>query len=86
MKIVITGATGNVGLSVIKSLNKITHNLNIVAGIRSLEEDKQKLSNYKLDFVKFDFMDFTTYESAISGSQILFLLRPPQISDTEKIF
>ena len=86
MKIVITGATGNVGLSVIQSLNKITHNLNIIAGIRSLEEDKKKLSNYKLDFVKFDFMDFTTYQSAISGCQILFLIRPPQISDTEKYF
>jgi nucleoside-diphosphate-sugar epimerase len=38
-KVVITGATGNVGLAIIESLNKINHNLDIYAGVRDLEED-----------------------------------------------
>lgn len=85
-KVLITGATGNVGLAVIKSLNKIQHNLQIVAGIRDFSTDKKKLADYKINFVKFDFMDFSTYRPALKDCQILFLLRPPQISDTEKYF
>ncbi|PZV18890.1 MAG: NmrA family transcriptional regulator [Pseudanabaena sp.] len=86
MKILIAGATGNVGMAVIKSLNKIPHSLHVIAGIRDFARDKQKLSDYKIDFVKFDFMDFATYSPALEGCQMLFLLRPPQISNTEKYF
>lgn len=86
MKILITGATGNVGMAVIKSLNKIPHTLQIIAGIRDFTTDKENLANYKVNFVKFDFMDFATYKPALVDCQILFLLRPPQISDTEKYF
>jgi uncharacterized protein YbjT (DUF2867 family) len=85
-KVLITGATGNVGMAVIKSLNKIPHALHIIAGIRDFSTDKEKLADYKMDFVKFDFMDFATYRPALEGCQILFLLRPPQISDTGKYF
>lgn len=85
-KVLVTGATGNVGLAVIKSLNKIPHTLQIVAGIRDSSTDNEKLADYKMDFVQFDFMDFTTYKPALEGCQILFLLRPPQISDTKKYF
>lgn len=80
------GATGNVGMVVIKSLNKIPHPFHIIAGIRDFSRDKEKLAYYKMDFVKFDFMDFATYRPALEGCQMLFLLRPPQISDTEKYF
>jgi uncharacterized protein YbjT (DUF2867 family) len=34
----------------------------------------------------FDFTDLTTYETALSGCQILFLLRPPQIAEVDKYF
>ena len=86
MKILITGATGNVGMAVINSFGKIQHTLQIVAGIKNLTSDKEKLAGYAVDFVLFDFMDFSTYKPALSGCQMLFLLRPPQISDTEKYF
>jgi uncharacterized protein YbjT (DUF2867 family) len=85
-KALITGATGNVGMAVIKSLSKMSHNLKIVAGIRDFSMDKAKLADYKIHFVGFDFMDATTYKSALEGCDMLFLLRPPQISDTEKYF
>lgn len=86
MKVLITGATGNVGMAVIKSLDKLPNNLQIIAGVRDLLTDKQKLSTYKIDFVKFDFMDDKTYKPALENCDIMFLLRPPQISDTKKYF
>jgi uncharacterized protein YbjT (DUF2867 family) len=86
MKVLITGATGNVGLAVIKWLDKLPNNLQINAGVRDVLTDKEKLSGYKIDFVKFDFMDAITYKPALENCDILFLLRPPQISDTKKYF
>ena len=86
MKILITGATGNVGMAVIKSLNKLTHNLEIIAGIKDFSKDKEKLIGYNIGFVKFDFMDAATYKPALENCDLLFLLRPPQISDTNKRF
>ncbi len=85
-RVLITGATGNVGMAVIKALFKMSHPLQIVAGVRDMSTDKAKLSAYEIGFVPFDFMDITTYKSALGGCDMLFLLRPPQISDTEKYF
>jgi uncharacterized protein YbjT (DUF2867 family) len=85
-KLFITGATGNVGMEVIKSLQKIEHGFDIFAGLRDLEKDREKLSEFYLIPEKFDFMDVSTFEPAFKNCQILFLLRPPQISDSEKYF
>lgn len=85
-KVLITGSTGNVGIEVIKSLQNIRHNLDLYAGVRDLNKDKIKLANYKIKFSQFDFMDFNSYKSSLSGCEILFLLRPPQISEVEKYF
>ncbi len=85
-KVLITGATGNVGTEVIKSLQNIDHQLDIYAGVRNSNEDRIKLSNYKVNFSLFDFTDAETYKTALDGCQILFLLRPPQISEVEKYF
>ncbi|WP_394992002.1 NmrA family NAD(P)-binding protein [Emticicia sp.] len=85
-KILITGATGNVGTEVIKSLQNIDHQLDIYAGVRNSNEDRIKLANFKVKFSLFDFTDFKTYNTALDGCDILFLLRPPQISEVEKYF
>jgi uncharacterized protein YbjT (DUF2867 family) len=85
-KIFITGATGNVGIEVIKALQKTQHQYDIFAGVRDVEKDAKKLSDYYLIPEKFDFMDVTTFEPALKNCQILFLLRPPQISDSQKYF
>jgi uncharacterized protein YbjT (DUF2867 family) len=85
-KVLITGATGNVGTEVIKSLQNIDHQLDIYAGVRNLTTDDNKLDNLKIKFAQFDFTDTTTYISALDGCSILFLLRPPQISEVEKYF
>ena len=91
-RVLITGATGNVGLAVIKSLQSVyaeSENvpaMSITAGVRDVALDKQKLGVFDVECIKFDFTDTTTYESALKNSHILFLLRPPQIADTEKYF
>lgn len=85
-KVLITGATGNVGLEVIKSLQKIDHLLDIYAGVRDINTDKIKLADYKVNFVPFDFIDAKTYNTALNDCDIIFLLRPPQISAVKKYF
>ncbi len=64
-KILITGATGNVGTEVIKSLQNIDHQLDIYAGVRNIYEDRLKLSNYKINFSLLDFTDVDTYKTAL---------------------
>ena len=83
--VLITGATGNVGLEVIKSLENISHELNIFAGVRNVAKETGFLAKYEGKPIHFDFTDFSTY-SSLAKCDILFLLRPPQISDTEKYF
>jgi uncharacterized protein YbjT (DUF2867 family) len=82
----ITGATGNIGTEVIKALQCCNHSLNIIAAVINVDEENKKLSEYKLSYAKFDFTDATTYAPALQNCDILFLLRPPQISDTNKYF
>jgi uncharacterized protein YbjT (DUF2867 family) len=84
--VLITGATGNIGTAVIKALQGINHSLNIIAGVRNIDEESKKLHEYKLSFAKFDFTDATTYLPSLQNCDLLFLLRPPQISDTNKYF
>jgi len=84
--ILITGAAGNVGMEVIKSLNKIDHTFEIYAGVFNVEKDRPKLRDYKLNVLHFDFTDVATYKPALDNCDILFLLRPPQLSEVKKYF
>lgn len=85
-KVLITGATGNVGLEVIKSLQKMDHHLELFAGVREVNADNTRLANYKINFTQFDFIDSGTYQKALNNCDVLFLLRPPQISEVGKYF
>ncbi len=85
-KILITGATGNVGIEVLSALNKLDHQLEIYAGVRDTEFGNEKLSNFKIQTIKFDFMNVETFLPALKDFDVLFLLRPPQISDVKKYF
>jgi uncharacterized protein YbjT (DUF2867 family) len=84
--ILITGATGNVGMALIKALVELNNAFEIYAGIRDLEKDKLALSGFQLKTTHFDFNDINTFKPALEHCDILFLLRPPQISEVTKIF
>lgn len=85
-KVLITGATGNVGIEVLGALKKLAHHLDVYASVRDKEIDIEKLSNFNIKTVKFDFMKIETFLPALKDIDLLFLLRPPQISDVQKYF
>lgn len=85
--ILITGATGNIGMEVIRFLYQNETSNQIIAGVRNIEKAKTIFGGYpKLDYVNFDFEDNNTFEKALTGIDTIFLLRPPHISDVEKYF
>jgi uncharacterized protein YbjT (DUF2867 family) len=85
-KVLITGATGNVGLAVLEALQKMPHTLEVNAGVRDMEKDKAGLSGYQVVVKDFDFEKVATYRTALNHCDILFLLRPPQLADVGKYF
>ncbi|MCU0498759.1 MAG: SDR family oxidoreductase [Anaerolineae bacterium] len=78
MTILITGATGNVGYEVAKGLP----GARIAA--RDPERARAQLGD-AYDYVPFDFMQPWTFTPALSGVERLFLIRPPQIVQTQAI-
>ena len=85
-KILITGATGNVGFETIQSLLKMDQDLDIVAGVRDLTKEKSRFNALAVNVVAFDFEKEEMFANALEGVSVLFLLRPPQIADAKKYF
>lgn len=86
-RILITGATGNIGLEVINYLVEFNTSCQIFAGVRNIEKAKQKIStNNQIELVLFDFENPETFNNALKNIDRVFLLRPPHISDIEKVF
>ncbi|WP_020570828.1 NmrA family NAD(P)-binding protein [Neolewinella persica] len=88
--VLITGATGTIGKSVIHHLlrrRQITA-VQIIAAVRSLSEGQQELQSASgdLEFRHFDFLDVSTYDGALANIHTMFLLRPPQITDISGVF
>lgn len=88
MNILITGATGNIGKELLEKLEKSTQgNFNIHAGVRNVEKAQNSLGHLKkTTFVVFDFEDPHTFPKAFEHIDVLFLLRPPHISNIKKYF
>jgi uncharacterized protein YbjT (DUF2867 family) len=86
-RILISGATGNIGFEVIHYLSESKSSLEVYAAVRNIETAKEVFKNYPdLLFRQFDFENNHTYSTAFDKVDILFLLRPPHISDVEKVF
>lgn len=86
-RIFITGATGNIGFEVIKSLNTLNSNNQIIAGVRNIDKAKVQFSQFKnVDFVQFDFENPDTFDLALNHVDRIFLLRPPHLADVKKYF
>lgn len=85
--ILITGATGNIGVELIRFLSDTNSSCRVVAGVRDIEKAKIKFKKFpSLDFVLFDFENTDTFDNALNGIDRVFLLRPPHISDVDKYF
>ncbi len=86
-KLLLTGATGNIGLEIIRGLNENNPQINIIAGSHSVEKSKKVLAEYTIsEFRKVDFADSSTFDVALKDVDIVFLLRPPQLADVPKYF
>jgi uncharacterized protein YbjT (DUF2867 family) len=87
MNILITGATGNVGREVINCLFNLNSPNQVFAGVRNVERAKNQFSDFSnLKYVEFDFENPETFESALNDMDLIFLLRPPHISDIQGVF
>lgn len=67
-RILITGATGNIGLSVVRYLSKQSGTNQIVIGVRSIGKAKAIFKDYKnLDYTYFDFENPESFDIALNG-------------------
>ncbi|MBW4507291.1 MAG: SDR family oxidoreductase [Scytonematopsis contorta HA4267-MV1] len=82
LKIMVTGATGNVGFEVIRLLQE--HNCHICAAVRNPNQAKQQILGNNIDFVQFDFTNSDTWTNAFEKVNKLFLVRPPNLANVRK--
>lgn len=75
MRVLVTGAGGNVGTEVVRALE--------ARGI-ALRRGERRPEPGDARAVRFDFRDRGTWANAVQGCDGLFLLRPPAIADTKK--
>lgn len=85
--ILILGATGNIGMEVIRFLFENKTENKIVAGVRNIEKARNALIQYpQLEYTEFDFKNASTFDKALENIDQIFLLRPPHISDIPTYF
>lgn len=85
-RVLITGATGTVGCEVIKSIKALDLPIQIMAGVREVTKSQSLYAGHDLQYVKFDFTNFSTFTPALFDCDTLFLIRPPQIANVPKYF
>lgn len=86
-RILITGATGNIGREVVHNLLKLDRESEIIVAARNIEGAKKRLTNPSgLAYRRFDFMDQDSFVGALKDIDLLFLLRPPNISQVDAVF
>ncbi len=79
-KILVTGATGNVGAEVIRALPVGTA---VRAAVLDVQQAREQLGD-QFEYVRFDFGDPDTFAPAFAGVDRLFLLRPPALTDVPR--
>lgn len=82
MPILVTGARGNVGQWVVREL--ISVGLPVRAAVRHPGRTEPDPATSGVDWVRFDFTDPSTWAAAFAGSRVMFLVRPPQISQVKR--
>jgi len=79
-RILVTGATGNIGYYVVQELVKKGHKVN--AGVYSVAKESFNSSN--VNAVPFDFLNIDTFETALEGVDKIFLVRPPKLANPKE--
>ncbi|MFW5966992.1 MAG: NmrA family NAD(P)-binding protein [Persicimonas sp.] len=78
--ILVTGAAGNVGSEVVRSL--LTRDIPVIAA-DYVEDRPRDLFGDAVTSVQLDFLDRSTWSAAVADASHLFLMRPPAIADVE---
>ncbi len=81
--ILVTGATGTVGIEVIKQLLSTTRDVKIKAGARSMENVKRLVNSDRVEPIEIDFHKPETLREALKGVDRVFLLTPWQYDIVE---
>lgn len=84
--VLITGATGNVGIAILSALQKLDHQREVYVGVREPALANVALAGFDVKTVQFDFENSQTFTPALKNVDILFLLRPPQLSNVKTCF
>lgn len=83
MRILVTGASGNVGRYVIEELLKLGER--VVAGGTDVQR-LRKLFKDKVEVVNFDFTNKETFDRALENVDRVFLMRPPHLGKPEDLY
>ena len=84
-KILITGATGNVGLTTLKLLeSKKYPGIEVVAAVRDIERARKIEGVENCNFCHFEFDEPSTYDRALEGVSKIVLIRPNQVTDVTR--
>ena len=75
MKILVTGATGNVGAALTR--RAVKSGVKTRTAVRNLEKASDLFAGLDVETVHFDFFVPSTYQSALAGVEALFLVAPP---------
>ncbi|MBC3786630.1 SDR family oxidoreductase [Spirosoma utsteinense] len=90
VRILITGASGNVGLETIRELMKHSRKqeFEVIAGIRDTIQPgtKPEWTVQPDGFVTLDFTKADTFRGALLGVSRVLLVRPPQLADVDVYF
>ena len=83
MKVLVTGASGNVGRYVIKEL--LNKKEDVVAAGTNTKKLKELFGN-EVNVVHFDFTNKSTFDEALRGVDRVFLMRPPHLGKPEDLY
>lgn len=83
MKVLVTGASGNVGSYLIKELIKLGEQV-VAAGTNIQKLDD--LFGNQVEKVRFDFEDKTTFDEALKDVDRVFLMRPPHLGKPADLY
>lgn len=82
-KYLVTGASGNIGKYVVEEL--LSLGIDTKAAVYNLDKGKDLFKDKeKIELVKFDFLDKSSYDNALEGVKAIFLVRPPKLAEPKK--